>query len=282
MGPALFTRGAGRQIDCGHRAERRPPPLRRRLSHETTRRPTNAITNNDPKPNANQRETRNLVRAEPPKEFGFTVSRTPSNQYNLTCHAGPTFPRPTLALYRYRAGQLEAQSAGGEQQQQPPLLSAGRAHRPRLAATRLRQEPLAGTQTQLTISAASQQAAARLPPAPLARISLATDSADVDLTPSAELPLAPDEMVAATSTSGHDTRPLAPPVAGAYEISAWALVDEASLSANLVSQFECVLSIEGTQHEQRQSLALQKGEFGLNSSGMQGALHMHFKVSSPK
>lgn len=46
----------------------------------------------------------------------------------------------------------------------------------------------------------------------------------------------------------------------AYEITAWVLVDEASLSSNLVTQFECHLSIEGTNYEQRQSLALQRGK----------------------
>lgn len=45
-----------------------------------------------------------------------------------------------------------------------------------------------------------------------------------------------------------------------YEISTWALVDEATLSSKVVSQFECLLSIDGTGYEQRQSLALQRGK----------------------
>lgn len=46
-----------------------------------------------------------------------------------------------------------------------------------------------------------------------------------------------------------------------YDILVWALVDEASLSSNLASQFECQLAIEGTGYERRQSLTLQRGKF---------------------
>ena len=49
-----------------------------------------------------------------------------------------------------------------------------------------------------------------------------------------------------------------------YSISTWALIDEATLSSNVVSQFECVLLIEGTNYEQRQSLALQRGKLITN------------------
>lgn len=45
-----------------------------------------------------------------------------------------------------------------------------------------------------------------------------------------------------------------------YSISTWALIDEATLSSNVVSQFECLLLIDGTNYEQRQSLALQRGK----------------------
>lgn len=51
-----------------------------------------------------------------------------------------------------------------------------------------------------------------------------------------------------------------------FEISAWALVEESSLSSSAVTQFECVLTLEGTNYEQRQSLALQKGEFLCDNS----------------
>lgn len=53
------------------------------------------------------------------------------------------------------------------------------------------------------------------------------------------------------------------PALDSYDISAWALIDENSLSGNLVTQFECVLTIEGANYEQRQSLALQKGKSSL-------------------
>lgn len=136
------------------------------------------------------------------------MTRAPGHAYNLTCQAGPAFPRPHLALYRYRAGPLEraepAQAAPAHQHAHP---------RPRLAATLLRQEPVPGTQTQLSARPWPGEPGSGAPPA------------------------------------------------GAYEIGAWALVEESSLSANLVTQFECVLSLEGANYEQRQSLALQKGEY---------------------
>lgn len=174
----------------------------------------------------------------------MNVSRTPaaSGQFNISCQAGPTYPRPALALYRYRAGQLEA--AGREQP------AAGHAQRPRLAATSLRQEPLAGAQTQLTIGASRwprgqpEQEAQRAPLSP-------PDSAGPEAL--AELAAAGDQRHERPANS-------AGPRSGLYEIVAWALVDESTLSANLVTQFECVLAIEGTRFEQRQSLALQKGE----------------------
>lgn len=45
-----------------------------------------------------------------------------------------------------------------------------------------------------------------------------------------------------------------------YEASTWSIVEESSLSSNVVTQFECLLTIEGTNYEIRQSLALQRGK----------------------
>lgn len=45
-----------------------------------------------------------------------------------------------------------------------------------------------------------------------------------------------------------------------FDATSWALVDEASLSSKLASQFECQLSIEGTGYERRQALTLRRGK----------------------
>lgn len=168
---------------------------------------------------------------EPAEHFSFTVTRASSHLFNLSCRAGPTFPRPSLALFRYRAGPLE-----------PAEEAQRHSQRPRLAATVLRQEPLVGTQTQLTVSARRGQAE------PSRQVG---DSNEISTSEPAVVELEPaerkaDEPVALSSP--------------AYQIAAWALVEESSLNGNVATQFECLLSLEGAHYEQRQSLALQKGE----------------------
>lgn len=158
-------------------------------------------------------------------------------QYNLTCRAEQVFPQPTLALFRYRAGPLEPQQQHFERQQQPV------AHRPKLAATLLRQEPIAGTQTQLLVR-------------PVARQHAAKPETDSDLA-MAE----PNDITMRQHKPSGESGGAINQQALVYEISTWALVDEASLSSNVVSQFECLLSIEGTGYEQRHSLALQRGKY---------------------
>jgi hypothetical protein len=204
------------------------------------------------------------------------VSKSAGQTYNLTCQAGPTYPRPSLALYRYRAGQLEA---GGRQQQQQlrtPVqdLQSGRRNvqRPRLAATALKQEPIAGTQVQLKINARRQQTgtgsagggggqlAGPDSNGPDEMITMANSLPDDRLT-RIQLDLEEDSArrgATADGQAGDEQQKTSP--ASPYEISAWALIDEASLSSNLVTQFECVLTFEGVNYEQRQSLALQKGK----------------------
>lgn len=174
-------------------------------------------------------------------------------QYNLTCRADQVFPRPALALFRYRAGPLEQQ-----QQQQLATTAANQqigrqqhqtvAQRPRLAATLLRQEPIAGVQTQLLVGPIARQQ-------PLINARPETDS-DLSLAEPNEIMRQPASETAESQILAYN--PTNQPVA--YEISAWALVDEATLSSNVVTQFECLLSIEGTGYEQRHSLALQRGK----------------------
>lgn len=57
-------------------------------------------------------------------------------------------------------------------------------------------------------------------------------------------------------------KPMQPPQqpVPVYDASAWALVDDATLQANSGTQFECVVAIEGTGYEQRQSVTLRKGK----------------------
>lgn len=200
---------------------------------------------------------------EPARSFTFNVTRAPNNQYNLTCRAGPTFPRPTLSLFRYRAGPIETAGTHSSNDFALPA-SGGHAHsevtqaRPRgLASTQLRQEPLVGLQTQITVSAK------QLPPP----TNLLEPSNEIAPDPSTYLsnehqqPGADAQQV--NARNGYSN-----PIAGsssssAFDIVAWALVDESSLSFNLATQFECVLNIEGaTNYERRQSLALQRGKSG--------------------
>lgn len=204
---------------------------------------------------------------EPAKSFTFTVNRVPHspNQFNLTCQANQVFPRPSLALIRYRAGPPSAKAAAltaaGEhqlgrhkgrpqqsarQQQQQPL-----GGRPKLAATSLRQEPIADTKTHLTLS----YARAGLGLLPSSKVELDSDTNDIN------------HFALPPSSSEEESTELRPSF---YDISSWALIDEASLSSYVVTQFECLLSIDGLdqirdqqqqqQQQQRLSLALQKGK----------------------
>lgn len=126
------------------------------------------------------------------------------------------FPRPSLALYRFRAGPL----ASSDQQQH-----AARATRlSSLAAASLRQEPLQNAQSRLFLQS------------PVAE----TDPF-----------LTQDQPLVGYEPGSNEL---------AYGIATHALLDESSLSSNVVSQFECVLTLEGTNYELRQSLALQRGK----------------------
>lgn len=123
-----------------------------------------------------------------------------------------------MSLVRYRAGpptgelrHLVAQQHQQAQQTRPKLQ----------AATMLRQELIAGSQSQVTLRQRANTKQAGDSPA-----------------------------------SGPDNEHQM-----SYDISAWALIDEQSLSSNLVSQFECQLAIEGTNYEQRQSIGLQRGKY---------------------
>lgn len=110
-------------------------------------------------------------------------------------------------------------------------------HRPKLAATLLRQEPVPGTETRITLNAVQLTA---------------SDSSDAnnDITPVGASRVS-DTRQEQTSRADQPS---------VFEISSWALVDESTLSVNVVSQFECLLTIEGTTYEQRQSLSLQRGK----------------------
>jgi len=189
----------------------------------------------------NRPTTTTKTHAEPAKSLTFTVARTQGQQYNLTCQAGQTFPRPSLALFRYRAGPLDAPTSS-----QQPLRQ--NANRPKLAATLLRQEPIPGTQTQLLVNAR------RGPKQPDSSQELKPDLTPVDSVQPLDLPASPERTTTNRQQSELGQQP------SVYEISAWALVDELSLSSNVVTQFECLLTIEGTSYEQRQSLALQRGK----------------------
>lgn len=165
--------------------------------------------------------------------------------FNLTCQADQLFPRPALALFRYRAGPLEPHL--GQLQHQPQNQQQPVARRPRLAATSLRQEPIAGSQTQLLVKPVARSQHSAKPE---------TDS-DLSLAEPNEITkyLGESQQSASGTATGANQQPTV-----VYEISSWALIDEASLSSNVVTQFECLLSIEGTGYEQRHSLALQRGK----------------------
>lgn len=201
-------------------------------------------------------------RTEPAKSFTFTVSRVPNSpgQFNLTCQASQVFPRPSLTLFRYRAGppgelqqQQRQQQLGRQHQAAGSQVQSGRRQqqtgRPRLAAASLRQEPIADTKTHLTLSygragslsAATSQAASKF--------ELENDANEIN------------HFSSMQDLGSTELRP------SSYEISSWALVDEASLSSYVVTQFECLLSIDGLDQlrephlQPRLSLALQKGKF---------------------
>lgn len=94
--------------------------------------------------------------------------------------------------------------------------------RPRLAATLLRAEPLEAVQTELSLLAPAGHT-----------------EPDANSIPQDQ----PEERAGAH-----------------YQVTSWALVDEASLSSKLASQFECQLAIPGTGYERRQSLTLRRGK----------------------
>lgn len=168
------------------------------------------------------------------------------------------FPQPTLTLLRYRAGPLESSAApvasvAPQQQQMQPQQQQQQqhAHRPRLAATLLRQELIAGAQTRLSVAPAGQQADLQ--------DRLLGEPTLMSATGRALAPTAARHSIEFQPQQQQELQQQQPQHA-AFEISSWALVDEASLSSNVVTQFECVLAIEGANYEQRQSLALQRGK----------------------
>lgn len=155
--------------------------------------------------------------------------RTSERQFNLTCHAEGVWPRPRLALYRFRAAKLEQQqhqsindqpTASGRLSQ---LAQQAAASRPRLAATLLRQEPILEAQV--------------------------------------EVGLASDHHHHQSAADDDDEPPELAADLG-YRATTWTTIDESSLSSNAVTQFECLLQLEGIANfERRQALALQRGEY---------------------
>lgn len=172
-----------------------------------------------------------------------------------------------MTLYRYRAGPLEPHAQ--------PLRSPYN-QRPRLAATLLRQEPIPGTQTQITVGLVRQQ---QQQPQQVGDFNLPPPNLSTHPGELTDLPNDITPIDATSFTNSNNNWPTQQPPSGdsnlftqnyqpiVYEISSWALIDEASLSSKVVSQFECLLAIEGTGYEQRQTLALQRGKFTISENG---------------
>lgn len=178
--------------------------------------------------------------------------------YNLSCQADQVFPRPTLTLYRYKAGPLEDNNQYGAYNSHQPILAGGRqfAHRSKLAATLLRQEPLPGTQTQLTLNLIHQPATKQ----PLHLINNGVVEDNLQGSTATSLEVGSNDIF--LNNNNNDNNQQANDLSLVYGISSWALVDESSLSSNVITQFECLLVVDGaTGYEQRQSLALQRGKF---------------------
>lgn len=141
-------------------------------------------------------------------------------------------------------------------------------NRPKLAATLLRQEPLTGTQTQLTLNFAHTKQ-------PLHLINNENHQTGAYLERATRIGHLAEPMISAAFDSGTEIgndisaeqitatnqQHQANDLSLVYGISSWALVDELSLSSNVITQFECLLVIDGVVgYEQRQSLALQRGK----------------------
>lgn len=194
------------------------------------------------------------------------MTRVASSQtlFNLSCSASQVFPRPTLSLLRHNPATPTSGAASGKAQ-----VTDGK-----------QLEPLGGVQTQLVVS--SGRASARLqeeaswPRALLtegegrrlggrrdeeelvwsneiaARRQGAPPSA-IDPEPG-DLETAPSEGGQAPFKAAHNSRLH-------YDISAWTLVEESSLSGAQATQFECLLTVDAApNYEQRRTFFLQKGE----------------------
>lgn len=177
---------------------------------------------------------------EPGKNFDLKVERISDEQYNLTCRADELFPKPTIGLFRYRAGPLMESASSASAR-----LQSNNKQRARFAAT-LRQEPISGAKSEILIRKRKKE---KKDNKQLIVSSLNGSNESSSLSSLNDHDLAKSEFDSENINESE-----------LYEASSWALVDESSLSSSVVTQFECLLSIEGTNYQVRQSLALQRGK----------------------